>query len=130
MNEQLKTNWTQCFDALIQQVHPLLASRLAVPYPMRYFWTCQDSERATDLMFRDPDQLRRLIPRLLHQGVVSFSSPDVLRFMGKKVTRQGHAAGGHQLPLSSDLKIRVNGARVKHRLAEPIDIARRHSTTI
>jgi hypothetical protein len=48
--------------------------------------------------------------------VVSFSSPDVLRFMGKKVTRLGNAAGGLKLPLGSDLKIRSNGARVKHRL--------------
>ena len=24
MNEQLKTNWVQCFDPLLQQVHPLL----------------------------------------------------------------------------------------------------------
>jgi hypothetical protein len=83
---------------------------------MRYFWTCQDSEWATDFLFRDGAQLRRLVPRLLHLGVVSFSRPDVLRFMGNKVTRQGHAAGGLKLPLSTDLKIRSNGARVKHRL--------------
>ena len=42
-------------------------------------------------------------------------SPDVLRFMGKKVTRQGNAAGGLKLALSSDLKVRTHGARVKHR---------------
>jgi hypothetical protein len=36
--------------------------------------------------------------------------------MGKKVTRQGNAAAGLKLPLSSDLKVRSNGARVKHRL--------------
>jgi len=57
-----------------------------------------------------------LITRLLHLGVVSLSSPDVLRFMGKKVTRQGNAAGGLKPPLSSDLKTRSNGARVQHRL--------------
>jgi hypothetical protein len=116
MNEQLKTNWVECFDPLLQQIHPLLFSQMCVNYPMKYFWTCQDSEWATDLMFRNPDQLRRLVPPLLHLGVVSFSSPDVLRFMGKKVTRQGNAAGGLKLPLSTDLKIRSNGARIKHRL--------------
>lgn len=36
--------------------------------------------------------------------------------MGKKITRPGNAAAGLKLPLSSDLKIRANGARVKHRL--------------
>ncbi len=116
LNEQLKANWVQLFDPIIQQVHPLLFSEMCVNYPMKYFWTCQDSEWATDLMFRNSDELRRLVPQLLHLGIVSFSSPDVLRFMGKKVTRQGNAAAGLKLPLSSDLKVRSNGARVKHRL--------------
>lgn len=116
LDEQLRINWVQLFDPIIRQVHPLLFSEMCVNYPMKYFWTCQDSEWATDLMFRKPEQLRRLVPRLLHMGVVSFSSPDVLRFMGKKVTRQGNAAAGLKLPLSSDLKIRTQGARIKHRL--------------
>jgi len=68
------------------------------------------------LMFRNGEQLRRLVPRLLHLGVVALSSPDILRFMGKKVTRQGNAAAGLKLPLSSDWKVRSNGARIKHRL--------------
>src|SRR5256885_1050716 len=116
MNEQLKTNWVQVFDDIVQRIHPLLFSEMSVNYPMKYFWMCQDSEWASDLMFRNPDQLRRLAPRLLHLGVVSLSSADVLRFMGKKVTPRGNAAAGLRLPLSSDLKIRTNGARIKHRL--------------
>ena len=48
--------------------------------------------------------------------MVSFSSPDVLRFLGQKVTRQGNPAGGLKLPLRTDLKVRSNGARIKHRL--------------
>ena len=116
LKEQLKTNWVQMFDPIVQQVHPLLSSAMCLKYPMRYFWTCQDSEWATDLVFRQAAALRRLVPRLLHLGVVSFSSPDVLGFMGKKVTPQGNAAAGLKLPLSTDLKVRSNGARVKHRL--------------
>lgn len=116
LNEQVKTHWVQLLNPIIEQVHPLLFSQMSVNYPMKYFWTCQDSEWATDLIFRKADQLRRLVPQLLHLGVVSFSSPDVLRFMGKKVTRQGNPANGVRLPISTDLKVRSNGARVKHRL--------------
>lgn len=116
LGEQLKTNWVQLFDPIARQVHPLLFSNLCVNYPMKYFWTCQDSEWAIDLMFRNSEQLRRLVPPLLHLGVVSFSSPDVLRFMGKKVGREGKVAGGLRLPVSSDLKVRCHGARIKHRL--------------
>jgi hypothetical protein len=67
-------------------------------------------------MFRDRQRLRRLAPRLMHLGIVSLSSPDVLRFMGKKVRRTGTAFGGSELPISGDLKVRSNGARIKHRL--------------
>jgi len=116
LQEQLKTHWVQWFDPIVQQVHPLLFSEMCVNYPMKYFRTCQDSEWATDVVFRDPEPLRRLVPQLWHLGMVSFSSPDVLRFMGQKVTRQGNAAGGLKLPLRTDLKVRSNGARIKHRL--------------
>ncbi len=111
LSEQLKANWVQLFDPIARQVHPLWFSELCVNYPMKYFWTCQDREWATDLMFRNPDQLRRLVPHLLHLGVVALSSADGLRFMGKKVTRLGNAAAGLKLPLSTDLKVRSNGAR-------------------
>lgn len=116
LDEQLKTNWVQLFDPIARRVHPLLFSELCVNYPMKYFWTCQDSEWAFDLMFRRPAQLRALVPRLLHLGIVTFSSPDVLRFMGNKVTRLGDAAGNVKLPITADLKVRSQGARIKHRL--------------
>jgi hypothetical protein len=116
LNEQVMVNWEQKLDPIARQAHPLLFSDLCLNYPMKYFWNCQDSEWALDLIFRDPARLRRLVPRLLELGIVALSSPDVLRFMGKKVTRHGNAAGGLKLPLSSDLKVRSNGARVKHRL--------------
>jgi hypothetical protein len=116
MNEQLRVNWLELFHPVVQRIHPLLFSELSRNYPMRYYWTCADSEWAMDLMFRNPDRLRRLIPQLLHLGIVSFSSPDVLRFMGKKVSRAGTALGRSELPISADLRVRSNGARVKHRL--------------
>jgi len=115
MNEQQRVHWSGLFDQLAEGIHPLLFSEMSRNYPMRYYWTCADSEWATDLMFRDPDQLRRIVPRLMRFGILTFSSPDVLRFMGKKLTRQGEGFG-QPLPLNSDWKVRSNGARIKHRL--------------
>jgi hypothetical protein len=115
MDAQLKVKWAELLDPLSQQIHPLLFSELSAKYPMKYYWTCSESEWAMDLMFRDPEQLRRMVPALMQLGIVSFSSADVLRFMGKQVSRQGGPLG-QALPLTSDLKIRPTGARVKHRL--------------
>lgn len=116
MNDQRKVNWVQSFNPMAERIHPLLFTQLNVNYPMKYYWTSVDSEWAMDWMFRDPERLRRLVPRLMHLGIVSLSSADVLRFMGKKVSRAGTAFGGFELPISGDLKVRSNGARIKHRL--------------
>lgn len=115
MDEQLTSPWAKLFDEVAQQAHPYLRE-LCRHYPMNYYWTCQDSEWAMDIVFRDREQLQRLYPQLVHLGMTSFSSPDVLRFMGKRLTRQGTAVGRHEVPVSSDLKVRPNGVRIKHRL--------------
>ena len=115
MSSQLTTHWAALFDAIALQVHPYFP-QLCRNYPMHYYWTCQDSEWAMDIVFRDRQQLQRLYPQLVHLGMTTFSSPDVLRFMGKRVSRQGTPFGNFELPISSDLKVRPNGVRLKHRL--------------
>ena len=115
LDAQLTTAWSESFDTVALQLHPYF-QHLRRNYPMNYYWTCQDSEWAMDIVFRDRQQLQRLYPQLVHLGMTSFSSPDVLRFMGKRVTRQGTAMGRHEVPVSSDLKVRPNGVRIKHRL--------------
>ena len=115
MNEQLRANWVELFAGVRAWVHPLF-SEISKQYPMAYSWSCPDSEWAMDLIFRDGEQLRRLYPQLVHLGMTGFSSPDVLRFMGKRVRPDGTTVGVHELPISSDLKVRPNGVRIKHRL--------------
>jgi hypothetical protein len=88
MAKQLRANWVPLFDAVAQQAHPLLAE-MCQQYPMQYYWACTDSEWATDIVFRESGKLRRLYPQLVHLGMTSFSSPDVLRFMGKRVSQYG-----------------------------------------
>jgi len=115
MDEHLRAHWVELFAGVRAQIHPLFA-QLCQQYPMEYYWTCADSEWAMDLIFRDEQQLRRLYPQLVHLGMTGFSSPDVLRFMGKRVRPDGTTVGVHELPISSDLKVRPNGVRIKHRL--------------
>lgn len=117
MDEQLKSNWTQVLNAATQRVHPLLPEICAF-YPMNYYWTCFQSEWAMDIVFRDPEQLRHLYPQLIHLGMISLSSPDVLRFMGKKVSRKGDSFGPYGHELTTDLKVRSQGVRIKHRLGK------------
>src|SRR5215469_17018905 len=117
MNDQLKTNWPQALNAATQRVHPLL-SEICALYPMNYYWTCFQSEWTMDIVFRDPQQLRHLYPQLIHLGVIGLSSPDVMRFMGKKVSRQADSIGPHAHEVITDLKVRPQGVRIKHRLGK------------
>ncbi len=117
MDEQLKTDWTGSLDACASRAHPLLA-QFCAHYPMRYYWTSFQSEWAMDIVFRDPQQLRRLYPQLIHLGMISFSSPDVMRFMDKKVSETGKTSGPNRHEVVSDLKVRSEGVRIKHRLGK------------
>jgi hypothetical protein len=47
--------------------------------------------------------------------MTTFSSPDVLRFLGKKLTASGEVRGQVAAEVSSDLKRRQEGVRIKHR---------------
>lgn len=114
MDQQLTTDWASALNACVRRIHPLFP-KLFVHYPVDYYWTAFQSEWAMDLVFRDAGHLKRLYPQLIHLGMVGFSSPDVMRFMDKKVTRSGKSAGpSHEI--ITDLKTRTEGVRIKHRL--------------
>src|SRR5258708_10673572 len=115
MDRQLETNWPQQLDRIVPPAHPLL-NEISTDYPLSYYWTCAQSEWAADYIFADAPRLRRLYPQLLQLGMTSFSSPDVLRFMGKKVNQDGTVPANLTQEVSTDLKRRAEGVRIKHRL--------------
>lgn len=53
-----------------------------------------------------------------HDNMVSFSSPDVMRFMDKKISAQGKALRRNSYEVVGDLKVRSEGVRIKHRLGK------------
>jgi hypothetical protein len=117
MDEQLKTDWPSALNACAERINPLFPS-LFEHYPVQYYWTSHQSEWALDVVFRDPERLRRLYPQLIHLSMVGLSSPDVMRFMDKKVSRKGNTCGPRMHEVISDLKLRREGVRVKHRLGK------------
>jgi hypothetical protein len=81
---------------------------LAKPLGQRYYWSVSESEFATDVCFKDMASLAKLYPQFLHHGIRSFSSADVLRFLGKR------AVQACQGEVKSTLKHRTEGVRIKH----------------
>lgn len=115
MDEQLKTDWPKELRAIAQQLNPL-HQEIFAGFPAEYYWSVAESEWATDMGFRGGVEWKRLFPLLVEHGMLHFSSADVMRFLGQPVTAAGQIHGNFQGELTTDLKRRVEGARVKHRV--------------
>jgi hypothetical protein len=112
---QLKTRWKNVFDALIERVHPVHRELLYAGKPIEYYWSLEQSEWATDVLFRSSEELARLYPAWLRRGL-DFSSPEVMRFLGKKTPQHGGVHGRFVGDVVSDLGRRADHVRIKHRL--------------
>jgi len=109
MNEQLRFSWTAALELIGLKLNPV-HDEIFRRYPIDYYWTVHQSEWAMDIMFRSARALSEIYPQLVRGALSSFSSPDVMRFLGKKL--HGNFAG----ELISDYKKRAEGIRVKHRM--------------
>jgi hypothetical protein len=112
MNRQVEKNWAELLNGFAVQLNPDHESIFS-RYPTSYYWSCGQSEWATDMVFGDADFLKRLMPLLVRHGVLSYSSPDVMRYFGRKVNQSGEIPASFSGTLKTDLKRRQEGERVK-----------------
>lgn len=115
LEAQLRTDWPTLLDGLAQTVNPR-REELFGDYCPGYYWSTYQSEWATDLVFADPESLRRLYPLLVRHGMTTLASADVLRFLGRQVPAQGKVPGTIRAEVTSDVKRRAEGVRIKHRV--------------
>jgi hypothetical protein len=116
MDAQLTTDWRAVLDGIAAAAHPAHAALFGSSsgYPIDPYWSVQQSEWATDVMFKSPPLLSALYPRLIRQGVETLGSRDVLRFLGKAVPEGRNAHPRFVGEVVSDLKERPEGMRLKH----------------
>jgi len=114
LDDQRKINWPSHMNRLLRRVHPQHADFFRAA-PVDYYWTSEQTEWATDVLFRDAEALSKLYPMLLRCGIDTFQSCDVLRFLGHKTPKHGGVHGQYQGVVQSDLKRRAEGIRLKHR---------------
>jgi len=114
LHAQLQVNWVERLQPIAQKLNPL-HEQIFQKYPAHHYWTCHQSEWATDMVFQS-GALRRLEPLFMQHGLLSFSSADVLQFLGKKVNQSGEIPGWFNGAVTTDFKRRQEGERVKYRL--------------
>lgn len=111
---QLRTAWAPLLDGLLAAANPAHAALFAA-YPLPYYWSLEQSEWASDVLFRDARRLDALYPALVAHAMTQLGSRDVMRFLGKRVPAVG-IDGAFRGEVVSDLAARPEGGRVKHRV--------------
>jgi hypothetical protein len=110
LDKQLRTRWDRLMDGLVKQWHPTHANLFKIPQD--YYWSADETEWASDVLFRSPQSLAAIYPRLVRHAVTGFGCGDVLRFLGRRGSVLQFRAGR----VHTSLATRHEGTRVKHQL--------------
>ena len=101
--------WPRILNAFAGWVNPMLRTIQQTGFG-GYYWVIDQCEIATDVMFEDRARLMALVPDLFEHATLDFSAEDVMRFLGRKLH------GNFKGDVTTDLKKRPEGRRVKHRM--------------
>jgi hypothetical protein len=115
MDRQLKTKWPKLLHGIARQLNPIHAD-LFRKHPLSYYWSTYQHEWALDVVFHQAADLRHFYPRWVNHAMTTFSSPDVMRFLGKRINLSGQLRQNFSGEVISDFKRRAEGVRVKHSL--------------
>ncbi len=82
LDDQLKTDWTALLDACRQVYFGVVDGLFKTMQPY-YYWSADETEWATDIMFRNTSELDLLFPLFARYGMLIGDSANVLRFLGR-----------------------------------------------
>jgi len=88
MDNQLRTNWSSLLGSVASTLNPR-HREIFKKFPTDYYWTTYQSEWATDMLFSDTKYLNALYQDLIHHGMTTFGSADVMRFLGSQGNGKG-----------------------------------------
>jgi hypothetical protein len=107
VEEQQRSPWAERLGALLDRNCPGLGNVLGET-SMHYYWSANETEWATDIVFRSAGELDALFPQLVRYGLLTAQSPAVMRFLGRSTK------GPRPNEVVSDLRSRYEGVRLKH----------------
>ncbi|MBL7154166.1 MAG: hypothetical protein ISS79_10640 [Phycisphaerae bacterium] len=89
MDKQLESDWPAMLNRMALEASPVL-SDVIVPYKPEYYWSADETEWATDIMFNSTGDLDDLYSALVFHAMQTSDSSAVMRFLGRR--------GGGRLP--------------------------------
>jgi len=116
-DSQLNTDWPAALDGIARRVNPV-HERIFARRPLDYYWSAEQTEWASDVMFKTHGDLAAIYPGLVRHGMSVLGSREVMRFLGKRVPIHGGIDRSFKGEVTSDLRQRPEGVRVKHRVKD------------
>jgi hypothetical protein len=113
MTAQLQTAWPEALRTIARRLNPAHEQMFA-PATVNYYWSVYQDEWASDAMFRSPEILGAIYPKLVRGAMTAFGCENVLRFLGRKPKPHGH----FQSEITASLVKRSEGVRIKHEVGE------------
>lgn len=98
-------DWPVLLERLAPTINPLFKDLLR---GMRYRWSVDQAEYATDILFSESAVLRGLYPQLVEHATLRWGADDILGFLGRKL--DGRFTG----ECRTEMKRRHQGVRLKH----------------
>jgi hypothetical protein len=114
LDEQKSMRWGPELTRLLSVTHPRWRS-----WPGQdrdYYWSAEQTEWATDVLFRSRQELAALMPRFIEHSITTLGSGSVMRFLGHHVKLNGEVNGHFQGEVGTDVTRRVEGTRVLFRV--------------
>ncbi len=112
---QLQAHWPSLLGGLAEGLNPV-HTEIFAHYPCQYYWSVDESAWARDVMFPSRAALEQVYPPLGRYALTTFGGADVLRFFGQPVPASGKVPHRCRHEVSSNLKERLEGVRIKHGL--------------
>jgi hypothetical protein len=117
LDAQPWADWQGILNGLVRRACPALFALPGREGPLSYYWSADETEWATDILFDSPRELAQRYPSLIRHAMTTFSSREVMRFLGRtRLPARGGVDVRFNGQVTSDLRERPEGLRIKHRL--------------
>jgi hypothetical protein len=114
MDEQLRMDWSVELPRLLTASHSDWRDWPGLERD--YYWSADQTEWASDVMFRSQRELQAVVPSFIHHAMTTLKSSHVMKFLGHHINKTGTINDHFDGEVGTDMIRRPEGACVSFRV--------------